>query len=137
MFDEHAAQFSGLVEDNRTSTRIYALRCIAAFPPINAKYFQSLAYGKLPMCFSVSTHQVFAIGVLQRLDDPSADVREWSARVVPKIEINEESINSAVWISFLTNALFLHLDGPEIKLTNVLKGKMGHTQETFIIPELF
>lgn len=75
---------------------------------------------------------------MQRLDDPSSGIRILAAAVIPKLKPKflkkEEGGNDDkskakfeldVWLAFVKNCLdlmFLHFDGPEKRLKDVIKG---------------
>lgn len=64
---------------------------------------------------------------LQRLNDPSSDIRILAAAVIPKLRpkfVNEE-FDRDIWLAFIKNSfdlLFLHYDTPEKRLKKTIKG---------------
>lgn len=80
---------------------------------------------------------------MQRLDDPSSGIRILAASVIPKLEptFGEEDAKTTgdenqktvfehdVWLAFVKhclNLMFLHYDGPEIRLQEAIKGNTIH-----------
>lgn len=117
------------MEDNCAATRVYALRSLMNIGPIALEDLRALGYG---IGFSVcpsrlhSTLTYFS-AVIQRLDDPSVEVRDWAARSITKICVNENvmektgqnSVNA--YMTDIFSSLFLHFEGPELKLRNTIK----------------
>lgn len=89
--------------------------------------------------FSLNIYDLSSLGCLQRLDDPSSGIRILAASVIPKLEptfgeedaktIGDENQKTVfehdVWLAFVKHCLhlmFLHYDGPEIRLQEAIKG---------------
>lgn len=67
-------------------------------------------------------------GVLARLDDPSAEVRQYAAQVIGRLELLPiDGSDAQIWadtVRHVLSTLFLHLDDPEIKLRSLLLGTL-------------
>lgn len=89
--------------------------------------------------FSLNIYDLSSLGCLQRLDDPSSGIRILAASVITKLEptFGEEDVKTIgdenqktvfehdVWLAFVKhclNLMFLHYDGPEIRLQEAIKG---------------
>lgn len=69
---------------------------------------------------------------MQRLDDPSAGIRELAVMVIPKLspkfsktKDEKGGFEHEVWETFIKKALdmmFLHYEGPEVRLQKSIKG---------------
>ncbi|KAM7349380.1 dynein axonemal assembly factor 5 [Cochliomyia hominivorax] len=121
-----AKYMAPLLEDQFTSTRYYAIKCLCNFGEVDIEHLKPIAYA-----------------CLQRLDDPSSGIRILAASVIPKLHIEfqaqDKSITdnnietakdksnqykSEVWLTFIKNCfdiLFLHYDCPEERLQAAIK----------------
>ncbi|XP_075155771.1 dynein axonemal assembly factor 5 [Haematobia irritans] len=104
-----AKHFPSLLEDNLVTTRHYAIKCLNNFGPIHLEDLKGIAYG-----------------CLQRLDDPSSNIRILAVSAIPKFEINKMSPDEeeGIWLTFVNHCmdlLFLHYDGPDKRLQEVIK----------------
>lgn len=111
LFSGYAVQLIALLDDNSIITRGYTLRCLLNCGPLKIECLKPIAFG-----------------VLARLDDPSAEIRQYAAQVIGKLELDEINENdSEIWSSSVEHLLarmILHLDNPEIKLKELLLGKV-------------
>ncbi|XP_013110196.1 dynein axonemal assembly factor 5 [Stomoxys calcitrans] len=117
-----AKYIPSLLEDNSVSTRHYAVKCLNNFGAVNLEELKPIAYG-----------------CLQRLDDASSGIRILAASVIPKLEPalidvpagmggegdKKMAYEHDIWQTFVKKCLelmFLHYDGPDLRLRAVLKG---------------
>ncbi|KAH8318078.1 hypothetical protein KR074_007500, partial [Drosophila pseudoananassae] len=87
-----------LLEDRNVSTRQYAIKTIVYFRGMSVEDLKPLAYS-----------------TLQRMDDPSGEIRTLAAIAVGKLKPMSES-HSEVWETFVKRAmdlLLLHYESPE------------------------
>lgn len=103
--------FASLIEDHNVTTRVYALRCLMNFAELKDEQYKEISYA-----------------VLQRLDDPSAEVREWAARSIIKLRLARDETTDDQLVEKVRknifSTLFLHFDGPELKLKNIIKNSL-------------
>lgn len=73
--------------------------------------------------------------MLARLDDPSAEVREFAAQCIWRLKLqvvgqyDQESWDTVM--KHICDTLLLHLDDPEIKLRQTVLGEIYHISESF------
>lgn len=62
------------------------------------------------------------------MDDQSSEIRYWSVKVIPLIEANDPSDDEKqIFESYASRAismLFLHLDGPELRIKDPIKSTL-------------
>ncbi|XP_018782898.1 PREDICTED: dynein assembly factor 5, axonemal [Bactrocera latifrons] len=116
-----------LLEDRSVATRHYSVKCLFNFGEVDVEQLKPIAYA-----------------TLQRLDDPSAGIRELAAMVIPKLspkfnksKDEKESFEHEIWETFIKKALdmmFLHYEGPEVRLQKSIKVSINLLAEKY--PEI-
>ncbi|XP_067640625.1 dynein axonemal assembly factor 5 [Eurosta solidaginis] len=116
-----------LLEDRAVATRHYSVKCLFNFGEVAVDQLKPIAYA-----------------TLQRLDDPSSGIRELAATVIPKLcpkfnkyKVEDEKYEHEVWETFITKAfdiMFLHHEGPEVRLQKAIKDSIAQLAERY--PEL-
>ncbi|XP_036318524.1 dynein assembly factor 5, axonemal [Rhagoletis pomonella] len=116
-----------LLEDRAVATRHYSVKCLFNFGDVAVDQLKPIAYA-----------------TLQRLDDPSAGIRELAAMVIPKLSPKfkkakgeEGDYEHEIWETFIKKALdmmFLHYEGPEVRLRKAIKGTIAQLADKY--PEI-
>uniref|UniRef100_A0A1B0BK07 TOG domain-containing protein n=1 Tax=Glossina palpalis gambiensis TaxID=67801 RepID=A0A1B0BK07_9MUSC len=114
-----------LMEDRAVVTRHYAIKCLNNFGDLQVDDLKPIAYA-----------------CLQRINDPSSGIRILAASIIPKLKPkfgDEPSKNyeQDIWDTFLKRCmdlLFLHYDGPEVRLQAAIKQTVLEMSERY--PEL-
>lgn len=116
-----------LLEDRSVSTRHYTVKCLFNFGEVDVGLLKPIAYA-----------------ALQRLDDPSAGIRELAVMVIPKLspkfsktKDEKGGFEHEVWETFIKKALdmmFLHYEGPEVRLQKSIKASIKLIAEKY--PEI-
>lgn len=124
LFPNYVTHFIGLLDDNSVVTRGHTLRCLLNCGPLKIECLKSIAFG-----------------VLARLDDPSAEVRQYAAQVIGQLELDEINENDVeIWqncVPDLMARLILHLDNPEIKLQTLLLGNINTFHSLAMVLSIF
>ncbi|XP_054729014.1 dynein axonemal assembly factor 5 [Anastrepha obliqua] len=113
-----------LLEDRAVATRLYSVKCLLNFGEVGVDQLKPIAYA-----------------TLQRLDDPSADIRELAAMAIPKLNPKfskakgeENDYEHQMWETFIKKALdmmFLHYEGPEVRLQKAIKDSIARLGEKY------
>ncbi|XP_055375229.1 dynein axonemal assembly factor 5 [Condylostylus longicornis] len=111
ILSEYISLFPGLIEDQKVTTRCYALKCFKNFATIDKENLKPIGFA-----------------ILSRLDDPCSEIREWAAKVFPllTVAVADEEHNNMMndLLDYGLNLLFLHFDGPELKLKAIIKDSL-------------
>uniref|UniRef100_W8CAQ9 HEAT repeat-containing protein 2 n=1 Tax=Ceratitis capitata TaxID=7213 RepID=W8CAQ9_CERCA len=117
-----------LLEDRAVATRHYSVKCLFNFGEVGVEQLKPIAYA-----------------TLQRLDDPASGIRELAAAVIPKLRpkfskvaVEEEGkFEYEIWEAFIKKAfdmMFLHYEGPEVRLQKSIKESIALLAEKY--PEI-
>lgn len=109
---ELSTHFTALIEDNNVTTRVYALRILFNCGPIGVEHIKAIGFG-----------------ILSRLDDSYSQARFWAAKCLGKLTIKMDECGSDEWSNCLTHilsVLTLHLDDPDIQLTEEISQSIIH-----------
>ncbi|XP_014101950.2 dynein axonemal assembly factor 5 [Bactrocera oleae] len=116
-----------LLEDRSVATRHYSVKCLFNFGEVDVEQLKPIAYA-----------------TLQRLDDPSAGIRELAAMVIPKLspkfnksKDEKDGFEHEIWETFIKKALdmmFLHYEGPEVRLQKSIIASINLLAEKY--PEI-
>lgn len=70
---------------------------------------------------------------MQRLDDQSSEIRYWAVKVIPFIEAKDPSDDEKqifeAYVSRAISMLFLHLDGPELRIKTPITHSLSSLYE--------
>ncbi|XP_037937223.1 dynein assembly factor 5, axonemal [Teleopsis dalmanni] len=121
---KYIGYMSNLLEDNSTATRHNAIKCLFNF-------------GEIP----VEDLRLAAYATLQRLDDPSADIRVLAIHAIPhlkpkfeKAKGEEGEYEHTIWETFIeraVNMFLLHYEGPEKRVQAAIKIALIELSKTY------
>lgn len=113
LLPELMVQLIALIDDNCVATRGYTVKTLLHIGPMRVELLKPLG-----------------AALLSRLDDPSVEVREKTAKCLGLLSMTEEERedyeNKDMWsasVKQILATMILHLESPEINLRELLLGK--------------